>query len=73
MLRSLLIATTFLLLTLSSMAQSKLVTGKFEDEKTNRPVDELEVSIVNLATKKKFTVETDEEGVFKFKNIPWFV
>lgn len=71
MLRSLLIATTFLLLTLSSMAQSKLVTGKFEDEKTNRPLDELEVSIVNLATKKKFTVETDEEGVFKFKNIPF--
>jgi cellulose synthase/poly-beta-1,6-N-acetylglucosamine synthase-like glycosyltransferase len=71
MLRSLLLATTFLLLTLSSMAQSKLVTGKFEDEKTKRPVDELEVTIVNLATKKKFTVETDEEGVFKFKNIPF--
>lgn len=71
MLRSLLLATTFLLLTFSSMAQSKLVTGKFEDEKTNRPLDELEVTIVNRATKKQFTVETDEEGVFKFKNIPF--
>jgi cellulose synthase/poly-beta-1,6-N-acetylglucosamine synthase-like glycosyltransferase len=53
------------------MAQSKLVTGKFEDEKTNRPLDELEVTIVNRATKKQFTVETDEEGVFKFNNIPF--
>jgi len=70
MFRSILLATTFLLLTLSSIAQSKLVTGKFVDEKTSRPVDELEITIVNLASKKKYTVETDDEGVFKFKNIP---
>lgn len=54
-----------------SVAQTKLVKGKFIDQRTKRPIEEMEVSIKNLASGKTFTVETDDEGIFEFHNIPF--
>lgn len=58
-------------LTSLSFGQTRLVTGKFIDQKTKRPIDEMEVSIRNLETKEVQTVETNDEGVFEFHNVPF--
>jgi cellulose synthase/poly-beta-1,6-N-acetylglucosamine synthase-like glycosyltransferase len=62
---------TALLLTTVSFGQTKLVKGKFIDQRTKRPIDEMEVSIKNLASEKLVTVKTDEDGIFEFHNIPF--
>jgi len=54
-----------------SFGQTKLVRGKFIDQRTKRPIEEMEVSIKNVASGKTFTVETDDEGIFEFHNIPF--
>jgi cellulose synthase/poly-beta-1,6-N-acetylglucosamine synthase-like glycosyltransferase len=60
-----------LLCTLVTNAQvSKLVTGKMIDQKTEEPIEEIELKLINKDTKAEFLTETDDEGVFSFKNIP---
>ncbi len=54
----------------ASDLKCKLLTGTLLDEKTNYVADEVELKIQNLETNEQFTVETDAEGVFKFKDIP---
>ena len=72
MLRSLLLLLmTFTLVSTSLYSQSKLVEGKFLDEKTMRPIDELEVALKNTTNGKTIVTETDADGIFKFKNIPF--
>jgi cellulose synthase/poly-beta-1,6-N-acetylglucosamine synthase-like glycosyltransferase len=60
-----------LLISFGTSAQTKLVKGKFIDQRTKRPIEEMELSIKNTASGKTFTVETNEEGVFEFHNIPF--
>ncbi|TNF46392.1 MAG: glycosyltransferase [Bacteroidetes bacterium] len=72
MLRSLLLLLmTFTLVSTSLIGQSKLVEGKFLDEKTMRPIDELEVALKNTTNGKTIITETDADGIFKFKNVPF--
>lgn len=60
-----------LICTLVGQAQvSKLVTGKMIDQKTEEPIEEVELKLINKETKAEFLTETDDEGVFAFKNIP---
>ena len=60
-----------LLISFGTSAQTKLVKGKFIDQRTERPVEEMELTIKNVASGKTFTVETNDEGVFEFHNIPF--
>ena len=65
------LAVIALLCTLVTNAQvSKLVTGKMIDQKTEEPIEEVELKLINKDTKAEFLTETDDEGVFAFKNIP---
>jgi len=50
---------------------SKLVEGNIIDERTENEVDKVELYIKNYQTKKKYLVETDDNGYFKLKNIPF--
>jgi cellulose synthase/poly-beta-1,6-N-acetylglucosamine synthase-like glycosyltransferase len=66
------ISAFFILLTAISFGQSsKLVRGKIVDQKTSREIEELKVQIQNVKTKKVFKTETDDDGFFNFKNIPF--
>ena len=60
-----------LLISFGSSAQTKLVKGKFIDQRTERPIEEMELTIKNVASGKTFTIETNDEGVFEFHNIPF--
>ena len=59
------------LVAFSSLGQSKLVKGKLVDEKTERPIEKVEMILRNVENKKTFETETIDEGVFEFKNIPY--
>ncbi len=48
----------------------KLVTGKLIDQRTERIADEVEVTLKNKKTGKVYSAESDENGVFKIKNVP---
>ena len=48
----------------------KLVTGKLIDQRTERIADEVEVTLKNKKTGKVYSAESDDNGVFKFKNVP---
>jgi len=48
----------------------KLVTGKLIDQRTERIADEVEVTLKNKKTGKVFSAESDDNGVFKIKNVP---
>lgn len=50
---------------------SKIVTGKMIDQKTEEPIEELELTLKNTTTKAEFLAETDDDGKFVFKNIPF--
>ena len=66
------ISTLFILLTSLSFGQStKLVRGKIIDQKTKSEIEELKIQIQNVKTKKIFKNQTDENGFFNFKNIPF--
>lgn len=66
------ISALFVLITSISLGQStKLVRGKIVDQKTNREIEELKILIQNVKTKKVFKTETDDDGFFNFKNIPF--
>ncbi|MFN5846010.1 MAG: cellulose synthase family protein, partial [Flavobacteriia bacterium] len=49
---------------------SKLVTGKMIDQKTEEEIEEVELKLINKKTKAEFLAETDDQGIFTFKNIP---
>ncbi len=70
MLRSLLLLCSVIISALS-FGQTRLVTGKFVDQKTLRPIEEMELSIRNLETNEVYTTETNEDGIFEFNNIPF--
>lgn len=55
----------------NSFAQTKLVKGKFVDQRTKRPIAEMELSIRNKQTGKSVVTETNDEGIFEFKNVPF--
>jgi len=48
----------------------KLVTGKLIDQRTDRIADEVEVTLKNKKTGKVYAAESNENGVFKIKNVP---
>jgi len=49
---------------------SQRVTGTLIDQKTEKLLDEVEVSLENKKTHQRFDVETDENGRFNFSKIP---
>jgi len=60
-----------LFIAVSSQAQvSKLVTGTMIDQRTRDVADEVELELRSKDKKKTFKAETNDEGVFKFKNVP---
>jgi cellulose synthase/poly-beta-1,6-N-acetylglucosamine synthase-like glycosyltransferase len=50
---------------------SKIVTGKMIDQKTEDPIEEVELMLKNTTTKAEYIAETDDEGKFAFKNVPF--
>jgi cellulose synthase/poly-beta-1,6-N-acetylglucosamine synthase-like glycosyltransferase len=55
-----------------SQAQvSKLVEGNILDERTENEVEKVELYIKNYATNKKYVTETDDNGHFALRNIPF--
>ena len=60
-----------LFIAVSSQAQvSKLVTGTMIDQRTRDVADEVELELRSNDNKKTFEAETNDEGVFAFKNVP---
>ena len=60
-----------LFIAVSSQAQvSKLVTGTMIDQRTRDVADEVELELRSNDNKKTFKAETNDEGVFAFKNVP---
>ena len=60
-----------LVATISLGQSSKLVRGKIVDQKTSREIEELKIQIQNVKTKKIRKTETDDDGFFNFKNVPF--
>lgn len=52
-------------------SQTKLVKGKFIDQRTKSPIEKMELSIINKKTGKAVVSETNDEGIFEFKNVPF--
>ena len=48
---------------------AKFVQGKLTDSKTDKPVDDVELTIHTIDSSKTYQVQTNVEGIFKFKNI----
>lgn len=51
-------------------AQVQTFGGTITDERTNRAVEEMELTVEHLETGKKFVTETNDDGVFSFKSLP---
>lgn len=66
-----LLTISFILVGFVVFGQTKLVRGKFVDQRTKRPIEEMEVTLKNMATGKTYTIETDDNGIFEFRNIPF--
>ena len=49
---------------------SKKIEGYLVDYKTRNEVEKVKVSLTSTVTGKVYTTETDENGVFTFKNVP---
>lgn len=62
---------TVLLSTMLSAQSTKFVRGRIIDQKTESPVEEAELTLQNKESKKIYELESDEEGRFEFKNIPY--
>jgi cellulose synthase/poly-beta-1,6-N-acetylglucosamine synthase-like glycosyltransferase len=61
-----------LLFTFALEAQvSKVVTGNMIDQKTEDPIEKVELMLKNTTTKSEYLAETDDNGKFIFKNIPY--
>jgi len=56
---------------ISNAQVSKLVEGNIIDERTENEVEKVELYIKNYQTKKKYPAETDNDGHFALKNIPF--
>ena len=56
--------------TLLSSAQVQTFGGTIIDERTERAVEELELTVEHLGTHKKYVTETNDEGKFSFKQLP---
>ena len=69
--RFLLLLSLAALTVFNTFGQTKLVTGKFVDQKTDRVISELEVTVRNIKTGASQTVETNDDGVFEFKDVPF--
>lgn len=52
------------------MAQTQTFGGTITDQKTERTVDEVKLEVTHKSTNKSFKTETNDDGVFEFKNIP---
>jgi len=50
---------------------TKFVRGRLVDQKTERAVEEVDITLQNVETKKSYTVESTDDGNFEFKNIPF--
>jgi cellulose synthase/poly-beta-1,6-N-acetylglucosamine synthase-like glycosyltransferase len=50
---------------------TKFVRGRLVDQKTERSVEEVDITLQNVETKKSYTVESTDDGNFEFKNIPF--
>jgi cellulose synthase/poly-beta-1,6-N-acetylglucosamine synthase-like glycosyltransferase len=62
---------TFLFLALAGSAQNvKFVKGSVFDSKTEAPVDGVQMEIVLEDSSRVLTTETDENGLYTFKNVP---
>lgn len=60
-----------LMLMFSTQAQvSKVVRGQMIDQKTEDPIEKVELTLINAKTKAQYTSETNDEGQFEFKNVP---
>ena len=59
------------LLTISGFSQNfEKVTGTLLDQKTNNPAEKVSIQIKNSDSTQVFTTETDENGIYTFKNVP---
>ncbi len=59
------------LLSLPAFAQvSKSVKGTIINENTNRTIDEIEVQLISKSDSSVLTTETNDDGIFNFKNVP---
>lgn len=64
-------ALSFLLLSITSFSQTaKFVKGTIIDSKTERPLKNVKMQIISEDSTKFYNAKTDENGVYKFKNIP---
>lgn len=54
-----------------SFGQSKLVTGRFVDQKTGRDISKMEVTLRNVESGATMTVKTNSDGIFEFNNVPF--
>ena len=57
--------------TFSFAQTTQLIKGEIIDQKTKRSVEELELKLQNVKTKKSYLTETNEDGVFNYKKIPF--
>lgn len=49
----------------------KLLTGTLLDEKTENPADKVELKIISADSTQVLKTESDDDGVFKFRNVPF--
>lgn len=52
-----------------SAQEAKFVRGKMIDERTENPVEEVNVKLINIVDSSEYSAETNEEGNFEFKNV----
>lgn len=66
------LSAVFLVTTILSFAQvAEVVKGEMIDERTSRPIDEIGLKLKNTATNQEFLTETNSDGFFEFKNVPF--
>ncbi len=70
LMKSILVLSFFFSSLLAISQATQTVRGKVIDVKTQRDVDELEITITHKDSKKSFVTETDDDGVFTFARIP---
>ena len=64
------IFSVFLISSLTALSQVQTFGGEIVDQRTNRAVEEMELTVEHLATHKKYVTETNDDGKFMFKNLP---
>ncbi len=66
-----LIAVSVFMTLLTFAQESKSVRGEMVDERTDRPIEKVNLKLKNTANSEEYLAETDEDGMFEFKNIPF--